>query len=175
VVCPVQYEDGEVLWTKPQADGENARPDLFYTGNESRPIMARCVVMEDGTPISDRAFETLSAKVSAIVAHQLISISRDPMEEPCCKTFFEARYPKEWSACINEVESWEPLLKLCGGQWKAIAMVQQRLNRESIAERRKIGVSGGVGAVRQRANRSGKRKVQGGSSGLCLVFVSLLM
>ena len=141
-VCPTKYYvDKTVLWTKPVGSGNGAQPDLFHPGNLSRPIMQKCIRKEDGTVIEERAFAQLNNKVVAVVNRHLLTLPRGP-DWSCSKKYFTKHHAKAWAACIDEVESWEPYLTLCAGQWKAIALVQQRLLKIAAgehAEQRRVG------------------------------------
>ncbi len=119
---PLSYPPA-ILWTF-----EDCKTDLsidFTAANEARVALRKIIRHPNGTMITHSAVKAISGRARPIVNKMLARVGPHIQHKEIGKVYFRATYPAEWDAACQELESAQPLLKLCAGHWKAEFVLAQ--------------------------------------------------
>lgn len=112
-----------ILWTF-----EDCKTDLsidFMAANEACIALCKIIQHHNRTMITHSAVKAISGRARPIVNKMLAQVGPHIQDKEIGKIYFWATYPAEWDAACQELESTQPLLKLCAGHWKAEFVLAQ--------------------------------------------------
>jgi hypothetical protein len=105
------------LWTFEDCKKD---PSINFTAaNEARVALHKIIRHNNGTMITSSAVKSITSRARPIVSKLLEKVSSHIQHKDIGKVYFWTTYPTEWDAACQELESTQPLLKLCSGHWKA--------------------------------------------------------
>jgi hypothetical protein len=119
---PSQYPLA-VLWAF--EDCKKDRSIDFTAANEARVALHKIIRHPDGTMITSSAVKSITGRARPIVSKLLTLVSPHIQHKDIGKVYFRSTYPAEWSKACQELESAQPLLRLCSGHWKAEFVLAQ--------------------------------------------------
>jgi hypothetical protein len=126
---PLQYPPA-VLWTFEDCKKD---PSIDFTAaNEARVSLQKIIRHPNGTMVTHSAVKAITSRARPIVDKILARVPSHIQRKDIGKTYFRTTYPAEWDGACQELESAQPLLKLCSGHWKAefvLAQVIQSIKR----------------------------------------------
>ena len=100
--------------------------------NEARVSLQKIIRHPNGTMVTHSAVKAITSRARPIVDKILACVPSHFPRKDIGKTYFRTTYPAEWDRACQELESAQPLLKLCFGHWKAefvLAQVIQSIKR----------------------------------------------
>lgn len=128
-----------ILWTfdeckkDPRCVGKGA--------NKSRVIMERSVRKVDGGMISSAEWLSIHTTADKIIRSNLLTLNPPPGIEVIeyTKTYFSHQHAAAYLSAIKQLETNQPLLTYCTGNWKAEHTIAQVLKtiRESVKTKQK--------------------------------------
>ena len=126
---PLQYPPA-VLWTFEDCKKD---PSIDFTAaNEARVALQKIIRHPNGIMVTHSAVKTITSRARPIVGKILARVPSHIKHKDIGKTYFRTTYPAEWDEACQELETAQPLLKLCSGHWKAefvLAQVIQSIKR----------------------------------------------
>ena len=119
---PLQYPP-TVLWTFEDCKTD---PSIDFTAaNKARVALHKIIWHPNGTMITNLAVKAITSRARPIVNKILAQVPSHIQHKKIGKVYFWTTYPTEWDAGCQELESTQPLLKLCAGHWKAEFVLAQ--------------------------------------------------
>ena len=119
---PLQYPL-TVLWTFEDCKKD---PSIDFTAaNEARVSLHKIIRHPNGTMISTSVVKAIMSRARPIVDKILARIPSHIQPKDVGKAYLRTTYPAEWDLACQELESTQPLLKLCAGHWKAEFVLAQ--------------------------------------------------
>ncbi len=91
----------------------------FTAANEARVALHKIIRHPNGTMITHSAVKAITGRARPIINKMLAQAAPHIQHKEIGKIYFRTTYPAEWDAACQELESAQPLLKLCAGHWKA--------------------------------------------------------
>ena len=126
---PLQYPPA-ILWTFEDCKKD---PSIDFTvANEARVALQKIIRHPNGTMVTHSAVKAITSRARPIVDKILARIPSHIQRKDIGKSYFRTTYPAEWDGACHELETAQPLLKLCSGHWKAefvLAQVIQSIKR----------------------------------------------
>ena len=119
---PLQYPQ-TVLWTFEDCKTD---PSIDFTAaNEARVALHKIIRHANGTMITNSAVKAITSRARPIVNKILARVPSHIQHKEIGKVYFRTTYPTEWDAGCEELETAQPLLRLCAGHWKAEFVLAQ--------------------------------------------------
>ena len=100
--------------------------------NEARVALQKIIRHPNGTMVTHSAVKAITSRARPVVDRLLAYVPSSIQRKDIGKSYFRTTYPAEWDGACQELETAQPLLKLCSGHWKAefvLAQVIQSIKR----------------------------------------------
>ena len=132
---PLQYPLA-ILWTFEDCKSD---PSIDFTAaNEARVALHKIIHHPNGTMVTSSAVKAIAGRAHPIVNKLLERVPSNIQHKDISKVYFRATYPTEWDAACQELETAQPLLKLCSSHWKTEFVLAQVLKSTKRGKKSKV-------------------------------------